>query len=474
MLLALSIIFLERKDPSATWAWLMVALFLPFLGFVLYLWIGAETKKRNAFIQKSRMDLDCFNAYAETAFYADNIRDTLDKYSDSELIFSDSAWSNFNGLAFLNFAAGLGFLCHNNEVDIFHDGNSKFERMFADIELAEEFIHLEYYIMRDDELGRRLVALLTRKASEGVEVRFLIDCMGKPFKYKTMFAELIKASGEVCVFLPRYIVRLNYRNHRKICVIDGKIGYIGGVNIGREYLGNTTRYGNWRDAHIRIYGDCAKELNLRFIMDWNYAWDNGKHISLDSKYFPKIADSDGVRMQIISSGPDTRWPVIRDSYLKMITAAKRSVYIQTPYFVPDDSIFEALKIAALSGVDVKIMIPAYPDHLFVFPAALSYLDVLVSAGVSAYKYHAGFVHSKVMLIDGLVSSVGTANIDIRSFKLNFEINAFIYDEAKTSELEQQFLRDIDECVLMDKAFFENRGRWSKVKEAVSRLLSPLL
>jgi len=475
MLLAASIIFFERKDPGATWAWLMVVLFLPYIGFALYLWIGFTTKKRNAFVIKSQMDHDLFKDYAKTTFYADEIKDIQSRYSNSENIFNNPEWANFNGLVFLNFAAGLGFLCHNNTVDVFHGGSSKFDKMFDDISKAEKFIHLQYYIVRNDELGKKLIVLLTQKALEGVEVRLLIDCMGKPFQHKKMFEPLISAGGKASVFLPRYFIRVNYRNHRKICVIDGKIGYIGGMNIGKEYLGQSRRFGNWRDAHIRVCGNSVKELNLRFIMDWNYTHSAlHQKVFLEDKYFPRMSDFDGVKMQVISSGPDTNWPNIRDGYIKMINEARRSIYIQTPYFVPDDSIFEMLKISALSGIDVKIMIPATPDHPFVYWAALSYLDALVDAGVKCYKYHAGFVHSKLVLIDGQVASVGTANIDIRSFKLNFEINAFIYDKEKTMEFERQFLCDVNECVLMDREFFNRRGNWSKVKESISRLLSPLL
>ena len=475
MLLAISIIFWERKNPGATWAWLMVVLLLPYLGFIMYLWIGAETKGRKAFVIKSQMDLELFNSYAKTSTYTDNIQDTLSKYSSQELVFEGPRWNNFNELVFMNFAAGLSFLCHDNEVDIFHDGNSKFDKLFEDIERAQSFIHLQYYIVRGDELGQRLIALLAKKAKEGVEVRFLVDCMGKPPRYKKLFAQLIRAGGSVRIFLPRYIVRVNYRNHRKIVVIDGTLGYIGGINVGVEYLGRGNRFNNWRDAHIRVCGGSTKELGLRFIMDWNYAQNAQQHIPLSEKYFPHTEDYSGsVKMQIVSSGPDTRWANIRDGYIKMITGAKHRVYIQTPYFVPDDAIFETLKIAALSGIDVRIMIPANADHPFVYWAALSYLDTLADAGVKCYKYHNGFVHSKLVMVDGLVTSVGTANVDIRSFKLNFEVNAFIYDEEKTAEFETQFLRDVEDCVLMDREFFERRGRWSKIREAVSRLLSPLL
>jgi len=469
------IVFLERKNPGATWAWLMVVLFLPYIGFVIYLFIGLEGRKRNTFIIKSQMDRELFISYAQTAFYADKVKDIEDKYGASECVFEDSQWANFNGLVFLNFCAGLGFLCHNNRVDCYHDGNTKYEQMLKDIQSAENFIHLQYYIVRNDELGYRLIAALTKKAAEGVEVRFLVDCMGKPSGYKKMFEPLTRAGGHLDIFLPMYFIRINYRNHRKICVIDGKVGYIGGLNIGDEYLGKSKRFGNWRDAHIRIYGNSVKELNLRFIMDWNYTRaEKEQKLPLNTKYFPVIEDFDGIKMQIVSSGPDCRWPNIRDGFIKMITAARKSIYIQTPYFVPDDSIFETLKIAGLSGIDVRIMIPANPDHPFVYWAALSYLDELVAAGVKCYKYHDGFVHSKLVMIDGQVTSVGTANIDIRSFKLNFEINAFIYDKEKTAEFEKQFLEDIEHCALIDREFYDMRSNWSKVKESVSRLISPLL
>jgi len=473
ILLAAVIVFLERKNPGATWAWLMVVLFLPYIGFILYLCIGLEGRKRNTFIVKSQMDSELFKSYAATTFYVDKIKDIEDKYGASESVFKDPRWSNFNGLVFLNFCAGLGFLCHNNKVESYHDGNIKFEQMLKDIQSAEKFIHLQYYIVRNDELGHKLIAALSQKASEGVEVRLLVDCMGKPAGYKKMFKPLILAGGYLGIFLPMYFIRVNYRNHRKICVIDGKIGYIGGLNIGDEYLGKSKRFGNWRDSHIRVYGNSAKELNLRFIMDWNYT--NPEHrILLNAKYFPDIEDFDGIKMQIVSSGPDCRWPNIRDGYIKMIAAARKSIYIQTPYFVPDDSICETLRIAGLSGIDVRIMIPANPDHPFVYWAALSYLDELVAAGVKCYKYHNGFIHSKLVMVDGQVTSVGTANIDIRSFKLNFEINAFIYDEEKTSEFEKQFFEDIKHCKSIDREFYDKRGNWSKVKESVSRLISPLL
>jgi len=473
ILFAVTIVFLERKNPGATWAWLMVVFFLPYAGFVLYLLIGLEGRKRNTFIVKSGMDRELFKSYSASDFYVERAGALEEKYPNFECVWPDSDWCAHNGLIFLNFVGGLGFFCDDNLVEVYHDGNTKFEKLLKDLESAKEFIHLQYYIMRNDELGAKLISVLAKKAGEGVEVRFLQDCMGKPRGHKKMFEPLMKAGGFLGIFLPMYLFRINYRNHRKICVIDGTIGYIGGLNIGDEYLGKSKRFGNWRDAHVRIEGNSVKELNLRFIMDWNYTRPDNI-VPLSERYFPPTKDFDGVKMQIVSSGPDTRWPNIRDGYIKMIAGAKRSIYIQTPYFVPDDSIFETLKIAGLSGIDVRIMIPGKPDHPFVYWAALSYLDELVAAGVKCYKYHDGFVHSKLVMIDSQVTSVGTANIDIRSFKLNFEINAFIYDKEITAKFEQQFFEDIAHCANIDREFYDMRGNWSKVKESVSRLISPLL
>ena len=473
ILFAAAIVFLERKNPGATWAWLMVVVFLPYIGFIFYLLVGREGRKRNTFILKSRMDMELFKAYAATDFYEKRAKALQAKYPDFERALPNTDRYLVSGLVFLNFVGGLGFFCDDNSVDVYHDGKAKFDSLLEDIQSAEKFIHLQYYIVRNDEIAHRLIEALATKAAAGVEVRFLLDCMGKPKKYKEMFEPLIKAGGQLGIFLPVYLFRINYRNHRKICVIDGNIGYIGGLNIGSEYLGRSERFGNWRDAHIRIKGSSVKELNLRFIMDWNYTRPALK-VPLNTKYFPAGLNFDGVKMQIVSSGPDTRWPNIRDGYIKMITGAKKSIYIQTPYFVPDDSIFEILKIAGLSGIDVKIMIPANPDHPFVYWAALSYLDELVAAGVKCYKYHNGFVHSKLVMIDSIVTSVGTANIDMRSFKLNFEVNAFIYDSAITLKFEKQFLEDIEQSAKIDREFYDMRGNWSKVKESVSRLISPLL
>ena len=375
-------------------------------------------------------------------------------------------------LAYLHLNSG-NWMTFNNKVTRFITGADKFEALVRDIRQAKEFIHLEYYIWRGDKLGTRLVEELTKKAEEGVEVRLLYDGMGNSRLPKDFFDKLHAAGGYTAAFLPPFIVRINYRNHRKLCIIDGKVGYIGGFNVGDEYLGIVKRYGPWRDTHLRVVGDAIDQMQIRFIKDWNFTTRYGA-VQLEQRYFPLREQTEGIRMQIVSSGPDTKWHNVHNGYFKMINEAEHHIYLTTPYFVPDDGIFEALRVAALSGLDVRILIPGNPDHFFVYWASMSYLGQLLEAGVRCYQYERGFIHSKSLCIDGKMSSVGTANMDIRSFDLNFEVNAFLYDAAFTRELEQDFLNDLKSSVEITREWYYRRRWWFKVKEAVARLISPML
>ncbi|MEG2602267.1 MAG: cardiolipin synthase, partial [Carnobacterium sp.] len=268
-------------------------------------------------------------------------------------------------------------------------------------------------------------------------------------------------------------LRLNYRNHRKIVVIDGKIGYVGGFNVGDEYLGKDKKFGYWRDTHLRIEGNAVLALQSRFAMDWNAAVDKHK-IEYKEEYFPIIHNKGKSNMQIVSSGPDSEQQQIKKGYIKMISMAKKSIYIQSPYFIPDDSVLDAISIAAMSGIDVRIMIPNKPDHPFVYRATTYYAGEMVAAGAKVYIYDNGFLHAKTMVIDGEIASVGTANLDFRSFKLNFEVNAFVYDPVVAMELKAIYEKDMEECYLLTKEILANQSRWMKFKQEFSRLLSPIL
>ncbi|MCL2396480.1 MAG: cardiolipin synthase [Defluviitaleaceae bacterium] len=471
------VIFSERRNPAVTWAWLMVVLLIPYIGFILYLLVGIEGRKYRTFASKARQNQQMLQEVENKDFdglaFARNPAREENMAAFKKMLSS----RHIADLLHLNFASGGGYLTQNDDVELLLDGDTKFSRLLEDIKNAKSFIHIQYYIFRGDATGRKIVAALAEKARQGVEVKLLIDgCGNFPIAYRN-FKSLIAAGGQLGVFLPPRFFRMNFQNHRKICVIDGDVGYIGGFNVGDEYMGHVKRFGTWRDMHIRIRGDAAKEMGLHFIMDWNFAVPKQK-IEMDEKYFPLVPKTDyaknGHLIQIVSSGPDTKWPNVYNGISKMINEANETIYIQTPYFVPDENIFESLKIAALSGIDVRIVIPGNPDHFFVKWCSMSYLGDLLQAGVKCYEYTEGFIHSKLIIIDDFATSIGTTNMDIRSFKLNFEINAFIYDQHLTRQFKEQFNYDLADSREITIEEYENRSMTQKAKEAFSRLLSPLL
>lgn len=468
------IVFVERRNPTVTWAWVIIISFVPYFGFIVYLLFGLESRKHNVFAQKATEDEVVFSAFTKLNYPSLHFLRNQDQRIDLKNIVRVKGSEHLNDMICLNHKSAQSAFTRNNSVKIFTDGKLKFESLIEDIRKAEKYIHIQYYIVRDSEIGRRIISELSKKAREGVTVRFFVDGMGCFTTPKKFFKPLTDAGGMIAVFQPPHFTRINFRNHRKIVVIDGITGYIGGFNIGDEYLGVTKRFGYWRDAHLMVYGDAVKQLELRFMMDWNFVMKSTP-ILFQEEDFPSVPHIlGGVGMQIVSGGPDTKWSNIHYAYSKMIFEADRSIYIVTPYFVPDDTVFKALRIAALSGIDVRIMIPAHPDHPFVYWASLSYLGELLPAGVKCYKYEKGFVHSKMILIDSSVSSVGTANMDIRSFDLNFEVNAFIYDDKVTKQLEEIFFSDLKDCTEITKSIYDRRSGFTRVKESISRLISPLL
>lgn len=465
IILALMVVGIERRKPSTTLSWLLVMLFLPGLGFVLYLFLGQNIRKERLFYFKEGEEKEIYPRaeLQEESFHKD------------ELILDDRDSNEYKSLIHLNLNSQALF-SQNNRVEIFGDGNDLFREMKAAMEQAQKYIHLECYIIRNDSLGQEFLDLLTRKAESGVEVKVLYDGMGCMHLPRKFFRPLLEAGGKAVSFFPPLVpyfnLRINYRNHRKICLIDGEQGFVGGFNIGEEYLGMSPYFGFWRDAHIRIRGSALDDMELRFLLDWRYA--SKEDLLAESIYFPARMEPGHTGIQIVSSGPDSKWSAIKNGYLKMINSARYSIYIQTPYFVPDDSILEALKLAALSGVEVHLMIPGKPDHLFVYWASLSYVGELLEAGVRCYSYEGGFIHSKIIITDSLVSTIGTANLDIRSFELNFEVNAFIYDAEVSRELEAVFYQDLKDCTELTLPEYLLRPWSVKIKEAFCRLLSPLL
>jgi cardiolipin synthase len=456
--LVLIIIFDRRKNPTSTIGWILVLILLPGLGFFLYLFFGQDWTKRRLFFRKAEDD----QRITDVVISQKNELVRIGREHRGDV------YERFLSIARMLLESNQAIITNDNTLSIFSDGKAKFASLFDSIRAAKHHIHLEYYIIRDDPLSQELITLLTEKAREGVEVRLLADSMGMKIKKKGL-EEFLKTGGKYAAFFPR-IFTLNYRNHRKIAVIDGNIGFIGGYNIGEEYLGKGP-FGYWRDAAKKIEGTGVHGLQLRFIMDWNYA--AGDHLAYNLTYFPDVKGTGKCPIQVVSSGPDARWSQIKEGYVKLILTATESVYIQTPYFIPDESITDALRIAALSGVDVRIMIPDKPDHPFVYWSTLSFIGDLLESGVKAYTYDNGFIHAKTIVVDGIAASVGSANFDVRSFRLNFEANAFFYDPVSGTHMKQAFLDDLPKCTEITLEMYKNRSRWIKAKESVSRLFSPL-
>lgn len=470
LLFGVFVVFFEKKNPGVIWAWLMVLAFIPCLGFIIYLIFGFEGRKHKWFEKKGQEDRAICSEFQYK--FPELANNNIPENFNERILPIEHTWY-LNNFVVMNYNSCGSIYRKNNEVSVFHEGNSKFKALVEDIKNAKKYVYMEYYLMHDDRLGNIIMDLLVEKAKAGIEVKVLYDGMGNVKNRPNFRKKLILAGGEARVFLPPRGIRINYRNHRKIAVIDGKIGYVGGLNIGDEYIGGKKRFGFWRDSHIRIEGSAVYDLQLRFIMDWNFT--KGEKMKLDERHFPEIISSDGnVNMQIVSSGPDTSWDSIYFGYFRLVTEANRNIYIESPYFAPDDGLLEALKTAAISGVDVRIIIPAKPDHLFVHSCSLNYMGELLEAGVRCYEYTKGFIHSKVMTIDGIVTSVGTANMDIRSYKLNFEVNAFIYNEKVTQEFDRQFELDFKDCREITMESYKKRGIIRRTQESFARLISPLL
>ena len=463
--LAFTIIFLERKNASSTWAWLMVLFFIPVLGFILYLIFGRSLTKEKIFRWDTKSRLGVEQA----------VNQQLAILEEDRLPFKQEVLKQYKDLYYMHLKHNDAIYSQNNLVDLFTDGKDKFSALIRDLENAKDHIHLLYYIVRHDQLGTKIANVLIKKAKEGVTIRLLHDDAGSRALSRSFIKRLRAANIQVESFFPPKIpkinLKINFRNHRKLAIIDGQIGYIGGFNIGDEYLGKSEKFGYWRDTHLRIQGDAVKMMQIRFILDWNQA--SRHEIEYDDRYFIGGEKGD-VGVQIVSSGPDQQWEQIKYGYIKMIMSAKESVYIQTPYFIPDESLMDALRIAALSGVKIKIMIPNKPDHIFVYWATLSSIGELLNEGAEVYLYQNGFMHAKTIVVDGKLSSVGTANIDVRSFRLNFEVNAFLYDIDIAQKLVEAFEKDVLLSTQMTKSLYEKRSLGIRFKESISRLLSPIL
>lgn len=455
----------DNNDPIFTVAWLQILIFLPVVGFFLYIFFGINYRKRKMFRNKASLDLDRLHQFSKI----------IHKNRDNNAReFKISSLANAHIIKLL-YRNNLTHLTLNNNIESYFDGKTTIEAIFTELKLAKDHIHLEYFSINNDTCGMELQKILIDKANEGVEVRLIYDAVGCWKLRKSYFQPLLDSGVRLIPFLPVFIPflssKLNFRNHRKIAIIDGLTGFVGGVNLGDKYLGNDKRFGYWRDSHIKLKGDSVYSLQKSFLIDWDYLSD--EKLDLE-KYFPEHEIRNNLPLQFASSGPDSQWENILQVYFAAITQAKYQVLITSPYLVLNESMLTALKTAASCGVDVRIILPQKADHLIVFLGTRSYYQELLEAGVKLYQYNKGFVHAKVLLVDDQFVSVGSANMDIRSFKQNFEINAIIYDRDYSAEIASQFERDIADSIRVNPEEFAKRNFITKSGESVSRLVSPLL
>lgn len=467
---AIITVFHSPRNIAATWAWLLVLVVIPVFGFILYLFTGRGLGNTKLFRLRTADRIGLKEII-------DAQRSTLPrlKRTDTDEITQHRA-ATVEMFRQLDNAP----LIRRNAVEIITDGNDKFARMFADIKAAKHSIHIEYYTFYSDKIGTQLRDLLVQKAQEGVDVRVVYDAFGSHGTTNHWFKPLHDAGGKTTPFVTsRNAVvsfRLNYHDHRKIVVIDGKIGYTGGFNVGDQYLGRAPKFGYWRDTHLRIIGHGVQLLQVRFIMDWNSSVNQADRLAYDLKYFPAPDKeiSGTTSMQLVTSGPDSTTEQIKLGYIKLINAARRRVWIQSPYLVPDDAVITALRMAAAAGIDVRIMIPCMPDHPFIYRATQYYANYLHQFGIKVYIYNNGFLHAKTMLVDDDMASVGSANQDFRSYSLNFEVNTFMYDHSIVRQLADIFQSDMEESTELTDKMIDAQGRWLRFKQLFSRLLSPVL
>ena len=450
------VIISENRNPIKTITWIMVLIFLPVVGFVIYIVFGQDYTKRR---------------FMSKRMYSKIKTRPLAEIDSSELVHYPSKYID---LIKLLRNSNQAHLLYGSSVEYFITGRDKFQALFRDIDKAIDHIHIEYYVWDDDVIGNQLKDLLIRKSAEGVKIRVIVDAVGS-WRVKNSFYEQLRSAGiEVEEFMkvrfPMFTSHVNYRNHRKIVVIDGQVGYIGGMNVADRYI-NGPSWGNWRDTHIRIEGKGVQGLQSIFLIDWYLV---SKSLITARKYFPSLESYGDNLMQIVSSGPYSPAREIMQGFMQAIFGAQSYIYIQTPYFIPPESLSDALIAASVRGVDVRLMVPRRSDTLLVQLASRSYFKKLLRAGISIYFYEPGFLHSKLMVIDDSLTLMGSANFDIRSFEQNLEVMAFIYNEATAIRGKEIFVEDQNNSTAIVLREWIKRPVWMRFKESFIRLFTPLL
>ena len=449
------VIITDNRNPLKTLPWIIVLVFAPVVGLLFYFFFGQNLSKRRIISRRTRR----------------RITMQLEEARDAE---RPEIPEEHRQLATLLYSTIHSVPLYGSHITPYTDGTSKMEALLAEIAGAKHHIHIQYYIFCDDETGCRLRDALVEKVRQGVEVRILYDDVGCSGVKKAFFEGMRREGIEVFSFLhvkfPLFTSKVNYRNHRKIAVIDGRVGFIGGMNVADRYI-RGTEWGSWRDTHFRIEGSGAAGLQVSFLSDWSAT--TKQHIT-GAAYFPQTERLTNDILQIVPSGPFGQWRALLQADSYAVSNARRRIWIQTPYYLPSDVLNTALQVAALAGIDVRLMLPARSDSKIVDLASHSYLDDMMKAGVKILFYTPGFLHSKLLIIDDALTVIGSANMDFRSFEHNFEINAFVYDTEFTARMDAVFEDDASRCHVLTPNEWFNRPRPRRWAESLMRVFSPLL
>lgn len=459
-------VILENRNPVRTLAWIIVLVTVPLVGFVFYLYFGVNYRKIKMFSMKGLGDMKWLQYMSEDQKQLIKKSEFLQKRESVEV----------RKLMTLLLNNSKALLTRFNRIEILNNGEETFPALFDALARAKRFIHLEYYIIEEGRLATRLKQLLLEKAAQGVEVRIIYDDVGSWGLSREFIRELEKVGIQIYPFLPVRFHHLankaNYRNHRKIAVIDGEVGFVGGLNIADRYMDGVAGIGEWRDTHLKVEGEAVTSLQVVFLIDWYFV--RQELLLNKNEYLPYVEADGNVIVQTVTSGPDSDWASIQQAYFTLINMAKRYVYISTPYFMPGETTLNSLKTAAMSGVDVRILLPHKSDSWLTNWCTRSFVEELLMAGVKIYWYQKGINHSKVIIVDGEVASVGTANMDLRSFEQNFEVSLIIYDREVAKCLAACFVKDLQVSTEGTIQRWKFRTKREKVCESVARLFAPVL
>lgn len=460
-------IIIDTKNTGKTLAYLLLIIIVPVAGIIIYFIFGVNFRKNKFYSYKVEYNEEVMQ----------RVRSFMKESNNATMHKEAAAIAGYENLIKVLFNDIHSPLSNGNKTELLINGEEKFAKVFEVVQKAKHHIHVEYYIYDNDEIGNAFADLLIAKSKEGVEVKFLYDAFGSP-KIKRNIVKKLKAAGVMVspvnpVNIRLFANRINYRDHRKIIIVDGYEAFIGGINVSDKYINTDKNNIYWRDTHLYIQGPGIFYLQFMFLSSWIFSTETTPPINKQYFKTEEVTDSNAL-VQFVSGGPDHPYSTILSGTLAAIYAAKKRIYITTPYFIPSDALLIAIKQAALSGVEVKLIVPDKSDSVFVNAASYSYYLEIMKAGVEVYLYEKGFVHAKTIVIDDILSIIGTANIDVRSQELNFEVNAMVYEQKLNHDLTTAFYNDLKDCRKIGIEEWEKRNKLKIFFEYLARLLSPLL